>query len=154
KNGYGEYLVYRSRPDGTKKAISEEEYQKIFDVIEKCRALKGDQIPNDRHAYLKGKIQEVLGNDVQLAFVPRTLYSLIYLQQCIQEEIDLQSCANAKEMLLVWALGDANAAMGEVRQRKVKAIKDAKSEGFWQLCFYHDEDYLTGFPQKGELDYR
>lgn len=152
KNGYGEYLIYRLDENGVKVSISEDEYKEIFSVIEECRTLKGDQIPLDRHAYLRDQIRNKLKDDkLQVAFIPRTLYELIYLRECIQEDIDEQSVCNAKGLLLdrAWARPSSG-----IKKLKPEDVEEFKKGGFWQYCIYDDQDYSDKFVQRNEYDDR
>jgi hypothetical protein len=149
QNGYGEYLIYRIAPNGKKEAITDIEYEKIFNIIEEVRALKGDLIPQNRHNYLKTKIQKELDQNVFISFIPRTIYELMYLRECIQEDVDKQFCCNACES------GIANALQEKTPDNeKQKIINSALEKGFWQQCLFEDKDYEAQFAQKNQFDYR
>lgn len=134
RNGYGEYLIYRMA-EGTKKPISQEEFEVVFDLIEECRTINSPL--DDRHQFLESKIQEKLGDGVHLAFVPRTLYELIYLQQCIQEDIANKNCCNAREQFAFF--GHLPPGIAEEWEKKTRECC------FWQLCEFDDEDYGDTF---------
>lgn len=153
KNGYGEYLVYRSSPDGGKIAISDVEYESIFEVIEAARL----ENPNDRHSHLEGKIQEKLGKDVNIAFIPRTLYEQIFLHASIQEESEKHRILNAKELMTARALLRPREEISGFKltsEERKKIIERSMKQGFWQLCIYDDIDYEEGFKNRHEDDYR
>ena len=163
KNGYGEYLVYRMSHEGKRIAVSEKEYIEIFDIIEKTRT----QVPNNRHAYLEEKIQEKLGKEVQIAFIPRTLYEQIFLHECILEEMDKRNSLNAREVGAHAVLETTIEEKEEPKENKGERyglemssndrkeyIKRGMQRAFWQLCIYKDQDYEQGFKKRHEDDYR
>lgn len=155
KNGYGEYLIYRLCSDGQKEAITTQEYEKIYSIIENSRSLDGEEISQDRHAYLQAKIQEQLGHDVHLAFIPRTLYELIYAKQCIQEDIDKKICSHARGTNILWALQEDDwFEKFNKGVSKAEFVKGCMEKGFWQQCLFDDKDYLNNFTAKGSYDYR
>jgi hypothetical protein len=162
KNGYGEYLIYRTDPEGKKAAISEKEYESIFEIVEAARTLKGDDFPADRHTYLEGKIQAKLGKEAKLAFIPRTLYEQIFLHAAVQEEMDKQKSLNAHELGATMALQKPLSPEEEGHSYGMKVTSEQRKEflklsmehGFWQLCVYYDHDYEDGFKKVNEDDYR
>lgn len=163
QNGYGEYLIYRLSLEGKKEAISVEEYEKIYDLIEECRALKGDQIPENRHLYLKEKIQEKLGQEVLLAFIPRTLYELIFVKECIQEDIDNGTPLNVHEFGILsfsqkkeFEVQTKNmfGSLKMAPEEEEKIVKETLKQGFWQVCLFTDKDYELNFIPKYNVEYR
>jgi hypothetical protein len=162
KNGYGEYLVYRNDAEGNKVAVTEKEYETIFEVVEAARILKGDEIPSDRHSYLEGKIQEKLGNEVRISFIPRTLYEQIFLHECVQEEINKKNCLNANETGISMGLQRTSPenqtravyGMKVTPEDRKRYIKTGLEGAFWQLCIYDDQDYTDRFKNRNEDDYR
>ena len=168
-NGYGEYLIYRI-DNGQKEPISKEEYLKVFDIIENCRSLKEDQIPENMHDYLTGEIQKNLGKEVHLAFIPRTMYELIFLKECIQEDIDKkETCNPDRTGILLFVkcpiIGETLTTNDDADlmdpafhhksvEEKKSTIKSALEKGFWQHCIYEDHDYKKKFKKMNEFDYR
>lgn len=153
-NGFGEYLAYRINSEGIKESVTQDEYKIIFEIIENIRSLKGDQFPENRHCYLKTKIQEKLGSEIQIAFIPRSLYELIYLQECVQEDLNNGNCglsfAIGTEQL--WydikvetqkqEYGIDDKIKTEERWSKNEAkIQEILKTHFWQHCKFSDTDY-------------
>lgn len=158
KNGYGEYLVYRKDQQGNKAAITEKEYESIFEVIETARK----EVPADRHAYLEAKIQEKLGKEVRISFIPRNLYELIFLHECLQEDIEQGQCSNARELGITMGLQrPLKEEGGKLYGAKIPSLQEGKEiidrgikQGFWQLCIFDDQDHEDGFKKINENDYR
>ncbi len=144
KNGYGEYLVYRINSEGEKEPITDIEYEKIFDIIENSRSLS----PEDPYIDLKGKIQEELGAEIQIAFIPRTIYELIFLKECIQEDLNRQNCCNAQSTRITRVIWK------EENLDRQEIIENAMKEGFWQQCLFEDTDYEARFSRRNAFDYR
>ena len=140
KNGYGEYLVYQRTADGKAEAISEDDYKNIYDLIEECR---GKTFP-DRHAALTDNIRKKLGREVHLVFVPRTAYELIYLRECVEEELKRKWCCNANASGVELALSTDNE----------KLLQQSLKKARWQQCSFNDEDYLLQFKDPYKLKYR
>lgn len=147
-NGYGEYLIYRITSGGKKEAITEIEYEKIFGILEEVRGAKGDQIPQNRHDHLKTRIQNELDQNVFVSFIPRTIYELLYLRESIQEDLDKQSCCNARESGILFVFKKIS------DDKKQNFLNATMKEGFWQQCLFEDEDYEMQFAQKNQFDYR
>lgn len=147
KNGFGEYLVYRMNSEGKKESIAPDEHNVIFEIIESARALKGEEFPENRNTYLKGKIQEKLGADVQIAFIPRSLYELIYLQECVQEDLNNKKCCNGAETRTtkLWE--------NKTPENQLEIEKRLKNY-FWQHCLFVDSDYTESLAPKGNVDCR
>lgn len=142
-NGYGEYLVYRASPEKQKEPISESEYGLIFELIEETRSLT----IGDRCSHLKSKIQEKLGPDIDLGFIPRTLYELIYLRECIQQDLDQQKCSHFRATEAQRSLELQIDIQENTRNREIQ-------QRFWQLCLFTDQDYLSNFSPRNPFDFR
>ncbi len=137
KNGYGEYLIYRITPEGEKKTITDKEYEEIFNLIEDTRSLEGGW-PVDFHAYLRAKIQGQLGKEVEIAFIPRTLYEMIFLKECIEEEINRKQCCNVHETHIGLIVRKEIS-----EEQKKQRIQKVLEEKFWQQSLFQDKDYIN-----------
>lgn len=146
KNGFGEYLIYRVTADGRKQAISPGDYQVVFKIIENARVLKGDDFPEDRHAYLKAAIQAQLGPEVQIGFIPRSLYELIYLQECVQEILKNKETLCIDDSNELWKNLDS--------EEKITEIDKSLTKYFWQQCRFEDTDYINQCFSESECDHR
>lgn len=86
--GFGEYVVFHSKGD-QRTPVTFETYEKVHAIF--CEHLphltknsvieEGEQ----RYHFLRAKVQEV-DPSLELTFIPRTLYELTYLDQCIFED--------------------------------------------------------------------
>lgn len=76
--GYGEYVVYRTG-DGKIEEVDEKIYQKCYDIFSKIRAEGGDTE--------EASLQEI-DPEIKITFIPRTLYELFFLRECVQEDLD------------------------------------------------------------------
>lgn len=76
QDGYGEFIVYHKKG----KEISKELYLKANKILQLFR-----NVPN-RVPKIQKKLRE-LDKDLKIRFVPRTIYEMIYVRNCIEEEM-------------------------------------------------------------------
>lgn len=88
-HGQGEYVVFR----GDKKPVNEPTFEKAYRIfVENApeEIVKRSNSPEieyaNRYQSIKNKIQEI-DSSLELAFIPRTLYELIYIVNCIKEDL-------------------------------------------------------------------
>lgn len=139
-NGQGEFLIYRVSPAGQPDPLSVEEYEEIFEGIEESRLV------DDRHLFLKEKIQDRFGDCVHIGFVPRTLYELLFLRECILQDIQQEKCTHAQGTLSLEAW-KGNAVATE-------CLYQERQERFWQLGLFEDQDYQSQFSKRCDADDR
>ncbi len=139
QNGYGEYLVYRPNA-GKAEPISQKEYEQIFDLLEQGRSLDN----SNKNEWLKQQIRTRLGQDIELTFIPRTLYEMLFVRACIQEDVQKGYCNNALETR-IWS---------HLINSEEKQLKRKLQEFSWQHSLYEDADYKSNFAPKNGLDYR
>ncbi len=75
--GQGEYIAYYTNPS---KSLTQESYNQIHDI---CEAHKTTE---NRKVAIENAVKEI-DPHLHIAFIPKTLYELIYLHQCIEEDI-------------------------------------------------------------------
>lgn len=93
--GQGEYIVFHQSSTGEKRGLSPELYERAFQVlvqyspgaIMQREAADASQICADRYNVLKTKLKEI-DPTLEAAFVPKTLYEMVYLKQCIEEDVN------------------------------------------------------------------
>lgn len=92
--GQGEYIVFHKLPNNERKEMSRETYEQVYEILLKnaptaiinsgCDQAM-DQCVN-RYERIKTSVKN-LDPSLEVVFVPRTLYELIFIRQCIDEDI-------------------------------------------------------------------
>ncbi len=86
-DGYGEFILYQKSGS---RHLSENLYDLAFSVLEQERIQWNH--PSNRTHRLREKLHSIDTN-LEIAFIPRTLYELLYIREAIQEEIkDREIC--------------------------------------------------------------
>jgi hypothetical protein len=91
--GFGEFIVFRVDKIGSE--ITKETYEKVYEIFQMYSPQQilsnnsnGEEISKayaNRHKLISTKVKEI-DNTLEIAFVPRTLYELIFLRKCIRED--------------------------------------------------------------------
>ena len=83
-DGYGEYILYL---DGLKEPLSEDLYNKAFEII---HSKPPREETKSRSTYIEHELIKIDPN-LRIVFVPRTLYDLFYIKASIEEEMTARS---------------------------------------------------------------
>ncbi|PJD97597.1 MAG: hypothetical protein CK425_02925 [Parachlamydia sp.] len=88
-SGQGEYVAYHVKDD-QRLAVSLETYEKVYEIFAKHlpHFSKSSLLEegSKRYESLRTKIKEI-DPSLEITFIPRTLYELIYIQGCIEEDL-------------------------------------------------------------------
>lgn len=88
-SGQGEYVAYHVKGD-QRLAVSLETYEKVYEIFAKHlpHFSKSSHLEegSKRYESLRTKIKEI-DPSLEITFIPRTLYELIYMQGCIEEDL-------------------------------------------------------------------
>lgn len=146
KIGQGEYIVYHNFPDGENKELTQETYKKVYKVLNEYRPAEmvkrnsdtSINKCNNRYSILHSKIKEI-DPTLDLVFVPRTLYELIFIRKCIQEDLEQNEiCPELDkfnhQISVKFFKGD---------QKQFEAFQKKRSEVMkkrrcWHLCYFED----------------
>jgi hypothetical protein len=126
-SGQGEYIVFHSLAGNEKKEVEEDTYAKAYQVFNDYTpaAMAGRNAESDeykaRFETIKSKIQQI-DKTLAIAFVPRTLYELIFLRKCIEEDL------THKSICKIHPLAADTAKNVEIR----------KERKCWHLCYFKD----------------
>ena len=92
--GFGEFIVFRI--DKNNVEITKETYEKVYEIFQMyspqqilSNSSNQEEISKayaNRHQLISTKVKEI-DNTLEIAFVPRTLYELIFLRKCIREDV-------------------------------------------------------------------
>ncbi|GAB4225986.1 MAG: hypothetical protein Tsb0021_01470 [Chlamydiales bacterium] len=95
--GQGEYIIFQNGSNGEKKEVAKETYEQVYkilnayapaSIVNRNSDSAMDECQN-RYDIIKSKVKEI-DPSLEVVFVPRTLYELIYLRKCIEEDINHQ----------------------------------------------------------------
>lgn len=105
-NGYGEFIVYP--PDEKVSPVTQEQYRLIYEILSRysaggflsnCKSGKIREKYMLRHIAIERKVKKVR-SDLNVAFIPRTLYELLLLRKSIRENIKINRiCPKQKQSL-------------------------------------------------------
>lgn len=92
--GQGEYIVFYHSPDGQKQTLSKEDFDKVYTVFLEFSAKKllenlspeGVQSYINRYENIRERVK-LINKALEINFIPRTLYELVLVEQCIVEEM-------------------------------------------------------------------
>lgn len=92
--GQGEYIVFHLLEDGERRQVSKETFEKVYEALTyyaptsiiKRRSPKAEEECSKRYQLTRKKVQQI-DPSLEIAFVPRTLYDLIFIRKCIEEDV-------------------------------------------------------------------
>lgn len=92
--GQGEYVVFHNFPDGEKKGLSKETFDKVYQVLLKYYPAaiinsgveKTAELCANRFVLINKEIKEI-DPSLEAQFIPKTLYELAFIRKCIKEDI-------------------------------------------------------------------
>jgi len=119
-DGYGEYLVYQKKDD-LNKPISQKLYKSVYEIIN-----KPGPFPKSRTLYIREEIQKI-DPSLDIIFIPRTLYELIYIQAAIQEEVKKTEICDLQSKFT-----------NKYKKNKYKENFLKKFENCWHICQFTD----------------
>lgn len=153
--GYGEYAVYHKDVDSAK-PVSEETFYKVYELFLKYlphlskEGLEQSIKTADRYELLRTKVKEI-DPALEVSFIPRTLYELIYIRKCIEEAFEY------KKMCPQMRLNTSRVAQLEMKknenedlsflERSIKTLEEEVEKTFkdekveekcWHLCYFDD----------------
>lgn len=92
--GHGEYVVFYELPNGEKKELSRDTFEKVYKIfnqfslaaiMNRGSGKEAEEYAN-RYEQIKKNVKEI-DPTLEVAFVPRTLYELIFIRECISEDL-------------------------------------------------------------------
>lgn len=132
--GQGEYIVFRHSSEG-EKTIPSDLFQQIYPLLNSYSPLSllngksnGLEICLNRYISLKNRVKE-LDSHLEIAFIPRTLYDLILLKQCVEEDVQSSDLC---------PLLDVNSRIQMKKTDRNLLERTIKSRNCWHLPFRFD----------------
>lgn len=95
--GYGEYVVFHQYTETQSEPISAELFKTVYSILQehspttimmrnKTNPEKGNEECINRYELMKQKINQI-DPTIKITFIPRTLYELTLVQECIEEDL-------------------------------------------------------------------
>jgi hypothetical protein len=158
KMGHGEYVVFKNSPEGEKEALSRDTFEKAYQVLDQYspaaivnnnsdKNAAAEQCAN-RYELIRTKIKEI-DPSLEIAFIPRSLYELIFVRKCIKEDLKAKEVCPLLEPYVQSHLHYpdeyANSPLGKEITKQMEAEKVKRK--CWHLCYFND----AGDNQQGSV---
>lgn len=143
--GQGEYIVFHKSLSGEKKQLSPETFEQVYKILiqyspaalmnsESEKASKGC---TNRYELIKEKLKEI-DPTLEVVFVPKTLYELIFIKKCIKEDLKHKEiCPSLSPYSRISLKKFAGNQQEYDAYLERKAIR-RKERKCWHLCYFTD----------------
>lgn len=92
--GQGEYIAFHKLPNGEKEELSRDTFEQVYKILNHYSPAaiinrgsdKAAEECSYRYELIKTKIKEI-DSTLEVVFIPRTLYELIFIRKCIKEDL-------------------------------------------------------------------
>lgn len=155
KNGQGEFLVFSKSGQVIDRKIYTSVY-KIFDKFSITNILKDKTSVEPAMTSFEKREESIerelqtLDSDLSAIFIPRTLYELIFIHACIEEDITAKKICSFLDPKLHQSL---HGQMDE-KQKNMPKLQPSQTDGkCWHLCYFDDEGD-SQHPNVVEVAYR
>ncbi len=153
-NGFGEFIVYKKLKDGTQEPISEEIHEQVYDILLQ-HAPSSFQSADSKEVWINQfekrediilqKVKEI-DPDIEITFIPRTLYELMLIHECIEEDLQAKSICEAlspmEQQLLQYPKFNLrlfkNCSNDEILGFQNDIRSKQKQRNCWHLCYFDD----------------
>lgn len=135
--GQGEYIVFHQLPNGERKSLSDKTFARAYEVLVQFSTAKLENGKN-RYELLKARLKEI-DSTIEAFFVPRTLYELIFIKNCIQEDLRRKEvCRYVSPSELAINLQFFKGDQKEYTEYLNDKKKTQEEEQCWHLCRFKD----------------
>lgn len=144
--GQGEYVVFHKLLSREKKQLSPETFEQVYKILTQYSPAaimnSGTDNPTEkcakRYELLKAKVKEI-DPSLEIVFIPRTLYELIFIRKCIKEDLkhkDIcpQLAPSSHNISLKTFKGDQDKYQEYLKE---DAVEKARRK-CWHLCYFTD----------------
>lgn len=126
--GCGDFVFARLEQTGKLSPISRSEFKAIY-------PLTRGWIHRPSTDVIREQSRKILGQNVCPIFIPNTLYSLCFAEECIQERVKLIESGKKPDSFQMFKFENLPAESRE------ESLKIQEKIGFWSICHYSNEDY-------------
>lgn len=144
--GQGEYVVFHQLPTGEKRQLSSETFEQIYAVLTQhspaalinSGSEKATEECANRYELIKAKLKEI-DQTLEAVFIPKTLYELIFIRKCIQEDLKHKEICSELEpsshkTSLQTFKNDEAKYQEFISEQNEKRLK----RKCWHLCYFTD----------------
>jgi hypothetical protein len=140
--GQGEYIVFHKLPTGEKLPLSRETFEQVYQVLlqHSPAVLSENAIKEcaNRYELIKAKLKEI-DPTLEAVFIPRTLYELIFIRKCIQEDLKHKGICPDLEP---WSHKISLKTFKDDQIKYLEFLKDQQEQRLerkcWHLCYFTD----------------
>lgn len=91
--GYGEFIIYRAKGGDKPSPLDQKTYQLCYQVLIEAKQIT---LESEKREFLERNLTQI-DPAIEIAFIPRTLYELCFIQKCLKESLRLEGiCKNSK----------------------------------------------------------
>lgn len=136
--GQGEYLVFHQSEEGTIKQLSEETFEKVYEVLLQYNPKVMVDQQENRHALLQEALQKI-DPTLTAVFVPKTLYELVFIRKCISEDIKHNSiCDRVSRKIHKTSLATFKGDEAKFAKFQETQNADKIKRKCWHVCYFQD----------------
>jgi hypothetical protein len=140
--GHGEYVVFHQLPNGKRKEVSAKTFEQVYGILSQYSPTamhsEGIEACKNRYELIKNKIKKI-DPTLEAVFIPRTLYELIFIEKCIEEDVKHNSiCAQIKDSWYARSLEDFDGDESTYNDFLAKRKAYQKTRKCWHLCYFND----------------
>lgn len=140
--GQGEYIVFHKSSTGEKQPLSREKFEQVYQILlqHSPRVLANSGSENaieecaNRYELIKAKLKKI-DPTLEAVFVPKTLYELIFIRKCIQEDLRHKKICPylSQQGISLEFFGGDQQKYENYLSDKEKKQKEMKC---WHLCYF------------------
>lgn len=144
--GQGEYIVFHTSPTGEKQPLSRETFEQVYQILlqyspaalANSGSEKATKDCANRYELIKAKLKKI-DPTLEAVFVPRTLYELIFIRKCIQEDLKHKEICpdlspSSHKISLKTFKDDQIKYQEFLKEQQEKRLK----RKCWHLCYFTD----------------
>lgn len=144
--GQGEYIVFHNLPNGEKKEVDRDTYERVYTVLNDhtpaAIVKRNSETAMDecdrRDQTIKAKIKEI-DPTLEAVFIPRTLYELIFIRKCIKEDLKHNGiCDQLNRSNHTMNLEDFDGDQVKFDTWKTRREKRLREKKCWHLAYFTD----------------
>ncbi len=140
--GQGEYLVFHQMPNGDKKKLTQQTFEQIYKILTQHAPLTlissgSKEDCANRYALIQAKIKEI-DPTLEAVFIPRTLYELVFIRKCIQEDLKHKTiCPHLSKKAHQTSIRYFSDE--QERQAYIRGLKALRIQRkCWHICRFYD----------------
>lgn len=145
--GQGEYVFFHQMPNGEKRELSNETYEQAYKILNQYSpgaiVNRGSEETKNRFAIIKEKIKQI-DPSIETVFIPRTLYELVFIRKCIEEDLKNKSICHSLDKTEQEFMINEEKSIGRhlSKEERTKLREEIETERInrdcWHLAYFKD----------------